>query len=106
MIVYGAETDGKHLLFPSLTSVGGRSGSAQRGKLVGNAEQEDQPDDEAIGRPRPGNQAVEPGMVSAGAKCSSEAGRQQRIHGHQANGKCAQAQQTAVGSTQVCSQKE
>jgi len=73
----------------------------QRGQPVGDAEEEDEADDEAIGGPGPGDEVVEAGVVAGGGEGSAHGGGHEGVHGDQTDGEGAQAQHAAGSSAEV-----
>src|ERR1039458_2131046 len=74
--------------------------------MVGDPEEEDDPDDATVGGAGPGDGVVETGMMAAGPESSAHRGGHHRIHGHQAHREGRQAEDAARGSAQVGGEEE
>src|SRR3954462_3499911 len=76
------------------------------GKLAGDPEEEDGPDDATVRRARPGNDVVKPRMMSAGFERSAQGGGHDGVHGDQAHSKGRQPQEPLRSAAKAGGKKE
>ena len=91
--------------FARITEIPGTC-SAQRGQVVGDAEEEDEPDAATVDGAGPCDGVVEAGMVAAGLERSAHGGRHQGVHRYQAERKSCQAHHSTGSSTEIGGEEE
>lgn len=78
----------------------------ERGQAVGDAGEEYDPDDEAIGCAGPCDDMIEAGVVAAGAEGAAHERGHESVHGDKADGEGGQAQHAARCAAEIGSEKE
>lgn len=80
---------------------GGSGLAGEGGEFVGDAEEEDGADDEAVGDGKGGGDALELRAMRAGGEDAAGAGGHEGVHGEQAEDEAEQAEQASGGAAEL-----